>query len=416
MAAYPWIGYSVTALALCYTHNLAIVSVAAQGAFAVQFLWFRRSRQRLPTIAARSRTGAFLEHRADEQRSGRSDEAVVHWRWGLGAAAVIVAGYLPWVPHVWSQSEAVRNSWDSPSDIEACAREICTALVATPFSPRADSMGIAGGVSVVAAAVVMYVACRGGSAGIFLALNTLIPVCVILVYSAFSARSVFSARYLAFAQLPLLASFALAMSSISWRVARWLVTAPLLLWAVFSCYNNWDLVGPCHGPGMRGAMRYVLQRRTSDEPIVAQTPFTFFQMLYYLRGVTRPVLCVAHGDRHVQRGAAHLLDADLVTATELLASQPVGMWLATTDSYDVFAQVAIPLDGLWQQLEEQTFAQDWFWEGPIVVRHFRLASTPRSSADCPMRTSAMETLSVRGSLCHGTTSEDASNSVASPGG
>lgn len=371
-ARWLWGAYVVLAVAFCYSHNLATLSVAAQVVFLGLYLW-------APGAAAR--VSAAAEARAipltgSGASSGPPPPAVptlgLQRRWAVVAVALVAVGYLPWLPSLWGQSQGVRSSWSRPLAAHDCAVQPYRALLKTPFSPRAESLLASWGVTVLLAGVLVCVAARGGWSGAFLLIAGVLPVCLNLGYSMFSARSVFDARYLAFAQLAWLASFAMGVSWIPYALERSLVAAPLVLWAAYSSYDNWDLLGPAHQPGIRGAVAHVLAQRGDDERVVAQTPFVFFQMLYYMRAAgAPPLLCVSELDRHQQRGAAHLLDSDLVTPGQILDPRHRGLWLVTTASYHAAAQTEVPAPERWTMISETSFEQDYHWEGPVTVRHYR---------------------------------------------
>ena len=87
-----WLLYAVLALSACYTHTLALLTVAAQLLFAVVFL----------------SAASWMHYTA-----GRSfGEALRPWAWPTAAALVIAAGFTPWVGAFREKSEeAVRTYW-----------------------------------------------------------------------------------------------------------------------------------------------------------------------------------------------------------------------------------------------------------------------------------------------------------------
>lgn len=358
-APWLWASYAMLVLALCYTHSLAVLSVAGHGLFALIHLGRADSR-------AMRRAGAAGE------RPEPASWAVSRWRGPVLAGAVVAAGFLPWTPSLLAQSECVRTSWRSaPAGIEGYVGQIHTALLLTSADRAAQSRSLAW-CSVLALAAVLAVApWRLGSAGVFLICAGCVPPALILLYGQFSIRSLFYARYFAFAQPMWLAAFAAVVASVPFRAERALLVGLLLLWSGFSCWNGWGKIGPAAEPGMRGAAAYLRERRSQDEIVVAQSPFEFFKLLYYLRDTARPVLCVAGGDRYAQRGTSHLLDGDLVTADAILELEPRGLWLVTSASYDPSCQADFSLPDEWKAMETREFVQDFHLERPITVRHVR---------------------------------------------
>lgn len=369
-----WLGYAILALAFCYTHHLAIFSVAAHGVFAALYFFnsygqSQRAARVVGMLDAEAAPNGLAESRP------RKDEALVATRRRCAAIALVLlaAGYVPWLSHLWAQSEAVRTSWTETQDLECCARELYAAVLATSGVNPKEPIGLSWAVTFVLVSVLGYVGARFGWAGIFLLLTGVIPVWLNLNYSAFSMRSIFDARYLAFAQVAWLIAFALAASSLSSRFARALAAAVLLLVTASGLWDNWLLLGPESHPGVRGAVAHIDEQREESEAVIALTPFVFFQMAYYMRGRTSPVLCVHTADRQLQRGAAQLLDDDLVTPHQVLGWGAGGLWVVTSDSYDSSVETRLSLPTVWRRVEQREFAAETHipWERSVVVTHYR---------------------------------------------
>jgi len=374
--AAPWLwgGYALLALGFCYTHSLALFTVAAQGVFAVLYVRETGSRARESPVAPDSVGGASgqTESRIPRRSQQKAPGAVTHWRGPVLAGALLAVGYLPWVSNLLSQSEAVRTSWHTPTlQIQDYVDELHTAILLTPAGGSPQSPVFAWGTAIALGAVLAFAALHRGWAGWYLICAGCLPVLSILVYCQFSDRNIFSARYFAFAQPMWLAAFACVVAPVRFGTERGLLVCLLLLWSAFSCWNSWDKIGRSAQPGMRGVVAYLSERRSDDERVLAQTPFEYFKLLYYMRGASRPLLCVTQPGRHSQRGTSHLVDADLVTLGDVLRSKPRGLWLVTSDSYDPTFQTEIRLSDPWQPTEHQRFPQDFHLERPITVTHYR---------------------------------------------
>lgn len=365
-----WVAYAFSALAFCYTHNLAIFSITAQGVFAFLYLWGPGSRQRLcsETIASEPSPAPFEKELPAVPRKTPC-LAKVQRGWAMVAALILILGYLPWLPRTLGQSKSLSTSWVRTLSVHDLAREPYSALLGTPDARFASIDGVAWAVVLVLLAVLAYLAFWGGWGGAYVVLAGLIPTLLILLYSAYSIRSIFDARYLAFVQPAWLVALALAVSRIPARDERWLAIGVLVLWSINGCYESWGEIGPSGKPGMRAASQYIMAHRSQGEPVVAQTSAEFLKLTYYLRSV-QPVLCVTSPDRNQQFCAAHLYDDDLQTLDRILAGNPRGLWVVSSDSYRHFQPAEVVLSDKWQQKDEQSFDQDVYWERPIFVRHF----------------------------------------------
>lgn len=353
-----WLAYSLLALAFCYTHNLAVFSVGAQTLFAVLYLW--------------QGVAGTLPKSCQPEGFG-----MIQRKWAIIAVLLLFVGFLPWAPSLWGQSEAMRSSEGRSLEATDCAHQVYSAVLETPHSEGVAPALVAWTASGALSALLAYVLMRHGWAGVFLMLVGVLPPVMLLAYSAYSTRSIFCARYFAFAQVAWLAAIAVAAVDIPIREFRWSLGGLMLLWSVFACYENWDLLGPAHNPGMRGAVAHLVGNCREGEGIVAQTPFAYFQMRYYLRQREPPMLCISTPGRLAQRGSPYLMDEDLVSAEQALRSYPRRLWVVTTTSYRADSQVEIPPESGWRFEEEARFAQDCPWERPIVVRCVvRLPASP----------------------------------------
>lgn len=373
-APWWWCGYAFLAIAFCYTHNLALFSVAAQGVFAVCYVWQTRSREGDDTVVVDLDTSLSVQRRAGAPLESTGDRRTVgpSVRWLVLVGALLMIGYLPWVSNLLSQSEALRTAWESrPLRLQDYVDQIHMAMLLTSAQRSANS-GALGWCAVIILGGTMALAVRrGGWAGFYIVCTGCLPVLLILLYCQFSIRNIFLARYFAFAQPIWLAAFACVLASIRFRAERRLLTCCLLLWSIYSAGNAWSFIGPHANPGMRGATEYILQRRSEDEIVISQTPYEFFKLLYYMRHTSRPVLFAPEPGRHAQGGAAQLLDSDLMAPEEILQSNPKGLWFVTSDSYGGLRPTDVPLPDHWRQIERREFRQDFYLEHPIIVSHYR---------------------------------------------
>jgi hypothetical protein len=344
-----WSLYALAALAFFYTHHLAVFSVLAQALFAAAVLF------PVPWPSGAGHPELALQ----EGRPTR--------RWALVAAGIVVLGYLPWIPNVFSQSQNLRTCWSRPIRPADLVQQPSAALLAAADSAPEESLPFAAGTLAVLLGVLAVTARTGGRAGALLVLMGVVPPLLILLYSTQSMRSIFVARYFAFAQPFWLIAFALAACRPSDRPLRWGLALLVLFWSAASCAEQWEILGRTHRP----AVEHLLSQRSADEPVIARTPEMLFKLLYYFDGSFRPVLNVDAADRHQQFCAAQLLDEDLVTQEQIWASAPAGLWTVASGFYGHVPAAELTIPPGYQQRSVAFFDQDMHWERRIEVRHFR---------------------------------------------
>ncbi len=366
----PWVVYACLALAFCYTHTLALFTLAAQGYFAGMYLLSsgpaRREEGDESTVPGRP-AGACAD-------GGPVPLGARRWTGPVLAAAVIVAGYLPWLPNTLSQSETLRTSWRTGRQgVQDHVNELSHALLFTSATHASDEPVLAWCVVVVLAGALTLGVARCGWAGLHLVCLGCLPVLLIFAYSQFSERGIFSARYFAFAQPAWLAALACAVVWLPLRGERAVLAGMLLLWGSFSYVEAYPVVGPAGNPGMRAAAAHILEHRRDDELVVSVSAFEFFKLAYYLRHATPPLLCVNQRGRENQRGTAQLVDSDLVTQEDIFQRQPQGLWIVTSNSYGgAVGRIVLP-EG-WEVVDQREYDQDFWLERPLQVRHCRLKS------------------------------------------
>lgn len=351
-----WAAYTLSVIALVYTHNLGLFSVVAQGLFAVLYLW-------APGAARR--------------RSGEADQTALQSTrlWFVISVLIVAVGYLPWLTKSLGQSEKLRTSWEKPITTNTIPLEVEQALTGTStersFQPTAVSWGFL--VGVVLLGVLLVSLC--GWPGVFLCLTGTVPPLLIYVYSMYSQRSIFDARYLMFAQQMWLAGIAWVVSRIPSRPERICVAMIPVSWLLFWCFDVQTSRVATAQPGIRAAVAHVVQHRQADEIVIAETPFVFFGADYYARNDCKVRVCAAHKDRFSLNGESQLLTTDLVTPAEITESRPSGIWVLTSASYmsvakSKFLPNCVVPPAFWRLVETVDFDQDLYWEHPVQVRHY----------------------------------------------
>lgn len=357
-----WVLYALLALGLCYTHNLGPLLVGTQLIW-LGLLLVARCGTRIPgrgLPASDSGTGAL------------NSQARLNLIKGMALVSLIlIFGYVvPWGPRLLGQSDTLRHDFSMPITLQDAINNLFRALFATFDSdPNPDATGawiVTCGVGI----VLVYLVIRGGWLGLYLFLNGVVPVLVMVGFSLVSNRTLLMPRYLGFTQVIWLIGIGVAAGGIRYPIERMMVSLWVVAWAIFACYDSWDIIGPSANPGMRGAIGHVLAHRAPGEPIVSRSPFTFFGAVHYARGRAVPRLCVNQRDLDSQRGAECLRVDDLVTPEMLVADGCPGIWFVSSNSYLTQLIVNFPAPDYWKREGIWMFDQDRFYEHPVVIEHY----------------------------------------------
>jgi len=342
-----WIASAMLAAGACYTHNLAIISVAAQGGFVLLRL-------------ARPPVGA-----AERGRAARF--------WALAGAAVFALAYIvPWLPRLLAQTRTIQVDrfvpW--PITLDGALSEVFRAAFVTFDVSRTVEPVVAWAWAGCLSLVWVMLAARRGPDGTFLLVTGAVPPLLFATFSLLSDRSILHARYLCMAQVSWLAGVALVVSWLP-TPARWIAAVYVIGLSAYACSESWREIGPGAKPGVRAAAREILAGHSPGEPILVRTPVIFFGIKYHTRGGVTPKLGVAEPSRQGLFGSEHLRREDLVTVDELVASRPPGCWVVSTSSYDeqLITPFTPPED--WALAGSWSFPQDTDNERPVSVRHYR---------------------------------------------
>ena len=350
-----WILASILATAACYTHHLAVISIASQGLFAAAFLWDRS--------------------RSDRTKADRRFDRITMRRqliWASSAAATVVVGYLiPWSTRLVAQGETIRQDFLRPIGWQGAVDQMFWTLFGTFSSPRSHEWFVAWVACMALAGVAIGLVARGGWRGRYFILTGLAPVAIMIAYSCASNRSIVLTRYLSFAQLSWLSGIAVLIYTISSPPGRSILVAWACGLMIFACYDGRRSIGRTAEPGIRAAADYVVRHRVRGEPVLGLDAYGFFGLSYYLRGEVRPVYCVAEARRGLYRGSEHLRDEDLATPEGILASDPPGLWTVSGGhvAWEDFRHPETSSD--WDLAGRWTFQSDHSWEGPIIVEHYK---------------------------------------------
>lgn len=342
--------YVITAALACYTHHLAALTLIAQAIFALCWCyWPQRYMTAIPATAAL-------------RRSVRRNLWVI--------AATLVVVLTPLAVPLLRQTEAAADAWMRPIRGRDVPSELTEAFILTSSSPARVSDWIDFGGVLVLGGLFVGLIFAAGWPGRYVALLGLLPVWVLAVYSLLAARSLFDARYFAFAQVMWLVGGGILLAKIRQPADRWATGAVIAFW----CLQLPWLQRPDDGPlehGIRTALVHLQEQALPDDLIIAATPAIFFEASYYARKGPVVGLLSETKDRRKHEAAAHLNDQDLVYINDVTEQSPSRIWILSMPAYDRAAERFLPSLENYVQASKNTWRQDWNWERTVELTEYR---------------------------------------------
>jgi hypothetical protein len=342
----PWLGFSACAVALLFTHNYGLLTVAAQlavaAAFVIRLLWRGRRDQA-------SRLGSYL-----------------------AAAAMLTAlCYAPWLLVLWEQAARVHElywipplvPWSLPYTLGELA------LPEYPWTKDEQVVLCVGAMALLAAAA--WRPNRGSFAVMALAILPMASAAGLSLWTP-----IWYARYFRFAQLFWLAVLAVVI----WRVGRGRARAALagavILGSCIGCFLFWDTLDLPQRPGTRAALDQIAVKNTKAEPIVVVSYCHFFPARYYApTGVEVKLLGPDEYEMRYQGGPL-VLTTDMIFSEQLPALLGRGAWVIGAQPYP--AQIDVP-EGLQTTMTGQVRGY-YSFHGIVWFGHYIIAEPARQNA------------------------------------
>lgn len=344
-----WYGYGLSAIALCYTHTIGGLIVAAQAVFA--FFYLARK----------------THERASQLRCCLAVEM------GIGLSI------MPILATVSEKSAGI--PWKVSPSLNAMVHETSIAWFGTFATPAHFNDVIDWGIVAILLFVLLWLALSRGWPGRGFGIPALIVTGLMVGYSYASGRSIYMSRYLTLVQIFWIAGLAYWVSGFS-TILRWVGIALLIAISLVGFPTAWRVIGPEASPGMRGAVEHVSSRIEPGEVVLCQRSITQVKAAYYFRS-TGPgsQLCVPIPGRRFQTQYTWLKDEDLIALDEALLIDCPGVWFLSTSGYSGSTDIQLPLPGNWKEIDRLQFRRDYAGEGPVVVWHFRVQPLARQTGD-----------------------------------
>jgi 4-amino-4-deoxy-L-arabinose transferase-like glycosyltransferase len=296
-----WLLYGFFALLLTYTHYYGLFTVAAQAIFVAAVLLTRMNWDLLRLF----RSLAF--------------------RHALFAAALVIAGWLPWLPTFLHQHAQVKESFWSHSMTRWDAAELCYRMFIMPesFPPPPRSWQL-----FTADVCLLGLWClrrKARAAERYVICSAVLPLFLSLTFSAPATL-----RYFIISQLFLLIGLAVLIWRISPGFERAIAIAVSLILFTGIYYDFWRALDVAHKPGTQGAAEFLRQQRRPGEPVIACMPFLYLPLLHYASDKTNYYLYSAGNPMPHHYGTAVLTEEELITEEQLRRLRSRRIWVVNT--------------------------------------------------------------------------------------
>tara|TARA_R110002111_G_scaffold229327_4_gene290568 strand:+ start:4620 stop:6167 length:1548 start_codon:yes stop_codon:yes gene_type:complete len=303
-----WCFFTITAIALVYTHNFGLFTVTAQYLFAAGYL--------------------ALRHRTHPERN------TVHRFLPLIVSATCTSlAWLPWVPSFLHQRQLVVNGfWTKPFSWETAGATLFDMFGFDHVMDLNPLIGLIIGQIALLVVLILTLGRRPGD--YFLAMAAGLPFLAGTVVSTFS-RNIFNDRYFMFSQIFLLAAIAVLVSRVPFRLIRYSLVLLCVGCSGFLVYHQWlNREADFQLPGIQGAMASVDSRRKPNELVLVCDPAIYVSVIAHAK--QRKGIFTFHPgeDYPFTHGAAAMHADEYLTAEDIAKRADAWIWTVDADSYN----------------------------------------------------------------------------------
>lgn len=302
-----WITYTLTALALAYTHHFGLLTLLAQYLFAVAALW----------------RGWYS--RGDGPRLARTIPAVL-------SGVFVLLVWQAWLPAIVDQKQrVVGDFWPKPLDWEQLGRTLYQ-LFGIHFWAAANwKIGLVIGQLIFAGLVLLQLGRR--PADRFVALAAGLPI-IAAAIASWQLRNIFVTRYLIFAHLFVLVAGVMLLSRLP---GRWL-RAVAYLCAIggmgFQCRGHYlHREKMASHPGMQAAVARLDELRQEDEPVVVCNPMLYTSWVAYSSRRDRSYVYGTNDDYPFYHGTAVMREDEYLSADAVERESGDWLWTVGADRW-----------------------------------------------------------------------------------
>lgn len=352
--AWTWLGYSLIASAMIYTHYYGLFTLVSQLVFFLGYIiWTTRGR---------------LGEIADSRQ---------FWL-GLVALFMIIVLYVPWLPTFLVQNQQVQDSyWIPKIGGWSIPDTFYRMLAPTSGIPTHEGFGwimfaIVPMVGIFITWIVLAWSNREAStrdASLLAVCGASVPFILSIVVS-FTGSSLYQDRFFVFAQLFIIIIIAVLVARITSPLLRTVAIVAVALGLLGSFAAYWIEIDILANPGAQAATSLVYELREDTEPVLVSSPFIYFSILHYAEesfaGVTLPKLYSPTGELAHFAGGPILTGEDVV-GDEIFSTDSKALWVVDTTG---FGGTPLQVPAPWRPNNPQAFSEVFSHQGSVFVTKY----------------------------------------------
>jgi mannosyltransferase len=309
----------------------------------------------------------FIGYKAYQQKEARS----YYIKSLLISISFLVALYLPWMKHFFSQAGQVQDNYWIPEMVAGSVPNTLINLLTGGVFGLGDSQWW---LRVIIVGLILFLFVRGlgylkekSVEGMALILINFLTPFVLAILLSFK-QSLYLDRYFIFIVPFYLIILTAGIYSFKPRKLR--VTLILIFAAImtFSYIQHWNTSNIEEKPGMRGASTYLNNSYEENEKILATSSFVYFTFKYYNQTDAKPML-YSPGELSHFSGTALLSEDDIVKDFDDFVEPGDVVWLINTSGFGNF-QPEFPAD--WHKISSEEFPDSNSVKGSIFIEKYRI--------------------------------------------
>lgn len=361
-----WVIFSLTAIALTYTHYYGLLVIVATCAWFLGYL----------LISTRARLGEMLATRT-------------LW-YGLGSYAAIALAYLPWLPVLVRQTKQVSQSfWIPPLTRWSLPETLYRMLAGVTAEPHHDSF-----VSALTTLLPLLMGCvlfvwllfrKKSRAATMLLVIASAGTFALSILTSMVSQSIYQDRYFLVIHSFLLILLTLGLGSIKPRWLSVVTTSACAAFLLFNTYQHYQRLDLPRHPGVQGAVATIAASARPHDPIIIGSSFIFFPVDHYVsEKYSRPEFCFGCILRPPPRlttphlysesralshfaGGPILRPGDSVGPEVFQDPATISLWVVDTSGFGG-SNVSVPPE--WRKTSEATFPEVFAYQGDIFLKHY----------------------------------------------
>lgn len=291
----------------------------------------------------------------------------------LVSVSFLIALYLPWLKHFFSQFNQVQDNYWIPEMVAGSVPNTLINLLTGGVFGLGDSQWW---LRVIIVGLILFIFIRGliylkekSVEGMVLILINFLTPFVLAILVSFK-QSVYLDRYFIFIvpfYLIILVAGLYSFKPKSLRVAAILLFAGIM---TFSYIQHWQQSEIEDKPGMRGASTYLNNSYQDNEKILVTSSFVYFTFKYHNQTEAKPML-YSPGELSHFSGTALLDEDDIVKDFNKFVSPGDAVWVINTSGFGDF-RPDFPSD--WHLISSQEFPDSNNIKGSIFIDKYRIFS------------------------------------------